>query len=54
MRAHQVMTKNVITVTPSTAVLDAANIMLREHFRCVPAIIAYSNRAHYGGQIQPM
>jgi len=28
--------------------------MLREHFRCVHAIIAYSNRAHYGGQIQPI
>jgi hypothetical protein len=35
-------------------VYSAANIMLREHFRCVPAIIAYSNRAHYGGQIQPI
>lgn len=33
-------------------VYSAANIMLREHFRCVPPIIAYSNRAHYGGQIQ--
>jgi len=30
-------------------VYSAANIMLREHFRCVPPIIAYSNRAHYGG-----
>src|SRR5581483_9501933 len=35
-------------------VYSAANIMLREHFRCVPAIIAYSNSAHYGGQIQPI
>jgi hypothetical protein len=35
-------------------VYSAANIMLREHFRCVPAIIAYSNRAHYGGLIQPI
>jgi very-short-patch-repair endonuclease len=35
-------------------VYSAANIMLREHFRCVPPIIAYSNRAHYGGQIQPI
>ena len=33
-------------------VYSAANIMLREHFRCVPAIIAYSNRVHYGEQIQ--
>ena len=35
-------------------VYSAANIMLREHFRCVPLIIAYSNRAHYGGQVQPI
>ncbi|MBV8803566.1 MAG: AAA family ATPase, partial [Sinobacteraceae bacterium] len=35
-------------------VYSAANIMLREHFRCVPPIIAYSNRAHYGGLIQPI
>ena len=35
-------------------VYSAANIMLREHFRCVPPIIAYSNRAHYGGQVQPI
>jgi very-short-patch-repair endonuclease len=35
-------------------VYSAANIMLREHFRCVPPIIAYSNRGHYGGQIQPI
>ena len=35
-------------------VYSAANIMLREHFRCVPPIIAYSNRSHYGGQIQPI
>jgi very-short-patch-repair endonuclease len=35
-------------------VYSAANIMLREHFRCVPPIIAYSNHGHYGGQIQPI
>jgi very-short-patch-repair endonuclease len=35
-------------------VYSAANIMLREHFRCVPPIIAYSNRTYYGGQIQPI
>ena len=34
-------------------VYSAANI-IREHFRCVPPIIAYSNRAHYGDQIQPI
>jgi very-short-patch-repair endonuclease len=28
--------------------------MLREHFRCVPPIIAYSNRVFYKGGIQPL
>ena len=28
--------------------------MLREHFRCVPAIIAYSNRTFYKDNIQPL
>jgi len=28
--------------------------MLREHFRCVPPIIAYSNRVFYEGAIQPL
>jgi very-short-patch-repair endonuclease len=28
--------------------------MLREHFRCVPPIIAYSNRVFYKGGIQPI
>jgi CBS domain-containing protein len=38
MRAHQVMTKNVITVTPETSVLDAANIMLRSHVSGLPVV----------------
>src|ERR1700757_552341 len=40
MRAHQVMTKNFITVTPSTAVLDAANIMLQSHVSGLPVVDA--------------
>lgn len=35
-------------------VFAATQIMLREHFRCVPPIIAYSNRTFYKGQIQPL
>ncbi|MEM4283830.1 MAG: AAA domain-containing protein [Candidatus Caldarchaeum sp.] len=29
-------------------------IMLTEHFRCVPEIIAFSNRLSYGGRIRPL
>jgi CBS domain-containing protein len=38
MRAHQIMTKDVITVTPHTPVLDAANIMLRCHVSGLPVL----------------
>src|ERR1700759_1179839 len=38
MRAHQVMTKNVITVTPKTTIEDAANIMLRAHISGLPVL----------------
>lgn len=38
MRAHQIMTKNVITVTPQTSVLEAANIMLRRHISGLPVV----------------
>lgn len=29
-------------------------LMLREHFRCVPDIIGYSNNLSYGGKIKPL
>jgi len=35
-------------------VFAARQVMLREHFRCVPPIIAYSNRVFYKGGIQPL
>jgi CBS domain-containing protein len=38
MRAHQIMTKDVITVTPHTLVLDAAKIMLRCHVSGLPVL----------------
>lgn len=31
MRAHQIMTRSVISVTPDTSIVEAANIMLRRH-----------------------
>lgn len=38
MRAHQIMTKYVTTVTPHTTIEDAANIMLRCHLSGVPVV----------------
>lgn len=35
-------------------VFAAEQVMLREHFRCVPPIIAYSNRVFYKGGIHPI
>ena len=30
------------------------SVMLREHFRCLPEIISFSNRMYYHGQIEPL
>ena len=38
MRAHQIMTRPVITVTPETAVVDAANTMLQKHVSGLPVV----------------
>ncbi|MBR1282902.1 CBS domain-containing protein [Bradyrhizobium sp. AUGA SZCCT0177] len=38
MRAHQIMTKDVTTVTPHTSIQDAANIMLRCHLSGLPVV----------------
>src|SRR6201987_1430732 len=38
MRAHQIMTKDVITVTPHTTIGEAANIMLRTHISGLPVM----------------
>lgn len=38
MRAHQIMTKDVVTVGPHTSMLDAANIMLRCHVSGLPVV----------------
>ena len=38
MRAHQIMTKNVITVTPHTTIETAAKIMLRTHISGLPVL----------------
>lgn len=48
-------------MTPEKSLYDLAarvfageQVMLREHFRCAPPIIAYSNRTFYKGGIQPI
>ncbi len=38
MRAHQIMTKDVITVTPHTTIETAAKIMLRTHISGLPVL----------------
>ena len=38
MRAHQIMTHQVVTVTPDVAVVDAANIMLQKHISGLPVV----------------
>ena len=40
MRAHQIMANDVITVTPHTTILEAANIMLRCHVSGLPVLDA--------------
>ncbi len=38
MRAHQIMTRPVISVTPETTIVDAANTMLRKHVSGLPVV----------------
>jgi CBS domain-containing protein len=38
MRAHQIMTRPVITVTPETTIVDAANLMLQKHVSGLPVV----------------
>ena len=38
MRAHQIMTKDVIAVTPHTTIEEAAKIMLRTHISGLPVL----------------
>ncbi|MBR0752376.1 CBS domain-containing protein [Bradyrhizobium jicamae] len=38
MRAHQIMKKHIISVSPQTSILDAANTMLRNHISGLPVL----------------
>jgi CBS domain-containing protein len=40
MRAHQIMTQSVITVTPDTNIADAAKLMLQRHVSGLPVVDA--------------
>jgi len=40
MHAHQIMTRNVITVSPETPVIEAAKAMLRHHVAGLPVVDA--------------
>lgn len=40
MRAHQIMTRPVITVTPETMIVEAANLMLQRHVSGLPVVDA--------------
>jgi CBS domain-containing protein len=38
MRAHQIMTRTVVSVKPDTTLADAANIMLHQHISGLPVV----------------
>src|SRR5271169_2663931 len=40
MRAHQIMTRPVISVSPESTIVDAANIMLQKHVSGLPVLDA--------------
>lgn len=40
MRAHQIMTRTVITITPETTIAEAANTMLQKHVSGLPVVDA--------------
>ena len=38
MRAHQIMTRKVTTVSSDTSILDAANLMLQQRISGLPVV----------------
>lgn len=40
MRAHQIMNRSVVTVSPETSIVDAAKLMLSNHVGCLPVVDA--------------
>lgn len=43
MRAHQIMTKDVITVGPEMSILEASRLMLEHHVSGLPVLDAHGN-----------
>jgi CBS domain-containing protein len=43
MRAHQIMTRPVVTVTPETTIVDAAKLMLQRHVSGLPVVDVAGN-----------
>ena len=50
MRAHQIMTRPVITVTPETTIVEAANTMLQRHVSGLPVVNGRQARRHHLGR----
>src|SRR6202020_3003768 len=50
MRAHQIMTHKVLTVTTDTAIVDAANVMLQNHISVLPVINEAENLVGFVSQ----
>ena len=50
MRAHQIMTRQVIAIGPETSVVEAADTMLRHHISGLPVVNTRrkANRHHFG------
>lgn len=48
------MTPDKSIYSLASVVFAGNSVMLKEHFRTAPAIIEYSNRSFYNGQIQPL
>lgn len=42
MRAHQIMTRNVITVGPDASIIEAARLMLENHISGLPVLDKYA------------
>ena len=45
MRAHQIMTRNVITVGPGTSIVEAAKLMLDNHLSGLPVLYEHGKLA---------
>ncbi|MGX5653301.1 DEAD/DEAH box helicase [Geodermatophilus nigrescens] len=54
VRHHKVLFNPTNSLYDLAAQKFSRNVMLREHFRCLPEIIAFSNHEFYGDKIEPL